>query len=91
MAVDNVIIHDTHINEWLTPTQILAMSSNIGAREDRARARRAAALRGVAPLRLRRTDRHPAAGRGVGRASPEAGARGCRSRQRPRRSVRASA
>jgi len=31
MAVDNVIIHDTHINGWLTPTQILAMSSNIGA------------------------------------------------------------
>jgi cell division protein FtsI (penicillin-binding protein 3) len=31
MAIDNVIIHDTHINAWLTPTQILAMSSNIGA------------------------------------------------------------
>ncbi|MCU0686027.1 MAG: penicillin-binding transpeptidase domain-containing protein [Polyangiaceae bacterium] len=31
MAIDNVIIHDTHINEWLTPTQVLAVSSNIGA------------------------------------------------------------
>jgi cell division protein FtsI (penicillin-binding protein 3) len=27
----NVTIHDTHISEWLTPTQILAKSSNIGA------------------------------------------------------------
>ncbi len=26
----NVTIHDTHLNEWLTPTQILAKSSNIG-------------------------------------------------------------
>ena len=26
----NVTIHDTHISEWLTPTQILAKSSNIG-------------------------------------------------------------
>jgi len=31
MALDNAIIHDTHVNGWLTPTQILAMSSNIGA------------------------------------------------------------
>jgi cell division protein FtsI (penicillin-binding protein 3) len=31
MAIDNVVIHDTHINEWLTPTQVLAVSSNIGA------------------------------------------------------------
>ncbi len=31
MAIDNAIIHDTHINGWLTPTQVLAMSSNIGA------------------------------------------------------------
>jgi cell division protein FtsI (penicillin-binding protein 3) len=31
MAIDNVIIHDTHVSEWLTPTQILAVSSNIGA------------------------------------------------------------
>ena len=31
MAVDNVIIHDTHVNKWLTPTQILQISSNIGA------------------------------------------------------------
>jgi cell division protein FtsI (penicillin-binding protein 3) len=29
--VANVTIHDTHVNEWLTPTQILAKSSNIGA------------------------------------------------------------
>jgi cell division protein FtsI (penicillin-binding protein 3) len=26
----NVTIHDTHLNDWLTPTQILARSSNIG-------------------------------------------------------------
>src|SRR5439155_9200118 len=31
MAVGNVVIHDTHLNDWLTPTQILAKSSNIGA------------------------------------------------------------
>ncbi|MCS6898378.1 MAG: penicillin-binding protein [Myxococcales bacterium] len=31
MAIDNVVIHDTHISEWLTPTQLLAVSSNIGA------------------------------------------------------------
>jgi cell division protein FtsI (penicillin-binding protein 3) len=24
-------VHDTHLNDWLTPTQILAISSNIGA------------------------------------------------------------
>jgi cell division protein FtsI (penicillin-binding protein 3) len=29
--VAGVTIHDTHINDWLTPTQILAKSSNIGA------------------------------------------------------------
>ncbi len=29
--VGNVTIHDTHINDYLTPTQILAKSSNIGA------------------------------------------------------------
>jgi cell division protein FtsI (penicillin-binding protein 3) len=29
--VGNVVIHDTHLNDWLTPTQILARSSNIGA------------------------------------------------------------
>jgi cell division protein FtsI (penicillin-binding protein 3) len=29
--VGNVIIHDTHNNDWLSPTQILAKSSNIGA------------------------------------------------------------
>jgi cell division protein FtsI (penicillin-binding protein 3) len=28
--VGNVTIHDTHLNDWLTPTQILARSSNIG-------------------------------------------------------------
>jgi cell division protein FtsI (penicillin-binding protein 3) len=27
----NVTIHDTHENDWLTPTQVLAKSSNIGA------------------------------------------------------------
>jgi cell division protein FtsI (penicillin-binding protein 3) len=27
----NVTIHDTHVSEWLAPTQILAKSSNIGA------------------------------------------------------------
>ncbi|RYE91420.1 MAG: PASTA domain-containing protein, partial [Myxococcales bacterium] len=31
MAIDNVIIHDTHVSEWLSPTQLLAVSSNIGA------------------------------------------------------------
>ena len=31
MAIDNIIIHDTHVSEWLTPTQVLAISSNIGA------------------------------------------------------------
>jgi cell division protein FtsI (penicillin-binding protein 3) len=31
MAIDNVVIHDTHVSEWMTPTQILAVSSNIGA------------------------------------------------------------
>lgn len=25
-----VVIHDTHLNDWMTPTQILAKSSNIG-------------------------------------------------------------
>ncbi|HEY4119855.1 MAG TPA: penicillin-binding protein [Byssovorax sp.] len=31
MAIDNVVIHDTHVSKWLTPTQILQISSNIGA------------------------------------------------------------
>jgi len=31
MAIDNVVIHDTHVHKWLTPTQILQYSSNIGA------------------------------------------------------------
>ncbi len=31
MAIDNVTIRDTHISAWLTPTQVLAISSNIGA------------------------------------------------------------
>jgi cell division protein FtsI (penicillin-binding protein 3) len=31
MAIDNVVIHDTHQSGWLTPTQLLAISSNIGA------------------------------------------------------------
>lgn len=29
--VGPVVIHDTHNNDWLTPTQVLAKSSNIGA------------------------------------------------------------
>lgn len=31
MALDNIVIHDTHRSGWLTPTQVLAVSSNIGA------------------------------------------------------------
>lgn len=31
MAIDNVIIRDTHPEKWVTPTQLLAVSSNIGA------------------------------------------------------------
>ncbi len=31
MAIDNVTIHDTHVHKWLTPTQVLQFSSNIGA------------------------------------------------------------
>ena len=31
MAIDNFVIHDTHVSGWLTPTQVLALSSNIGA------------------------------------------------------------
>jgi len=30
MPIDNVIIHDTHISKWLTPTEIIQVSSNIG-------------------------------------------------------------
>lgn len=30
MAIDNVLIRDTHPSAWLTPTQVLAYSSNIG-------------------------------------------------------------
>jgi cell division protein FtsI (penicillin-binding protein 3) len=30
MAIDNVVIHDTHVSRWLTVTQILSLSSNIG-------------------------------------------------------------
>lgn len=30
MSIDNITIHDTHINKWLSPTQILSVSSNIG-------------------------------------------------------------
>ncbi len=29
--IGSVTIHDSHINDWLTPTQVLAKSSNIGA------------------------------------------------------------
>lgn len=31
MPIDNVVIHDTHPSKWLTPTQVLQYSSNIGA------------------------------------------------------------
>lgn len=31
MAIDNVVIHDTHVSKWLTVTQVLSLSSNIGA------------------------------------------------------------
>jgi cell division protein FtsI (penicillin-binding protein 3) len=31
MAIDNVIIRDTHSTAWISPTQLLAVSSNIGA------------------------------------------------------------
>ncbi len=30
MPIDNVVIHDTHVSKWLTPTQIIQVSSNIG-------------------------------------------------------------
>ena len=30
MPIDNVVINDTHISKWLSPTQILQVSSNIG-------------------------------------------------------------
>jgi cell division protein FtsI (penicillin-binding protein 3) len=30
-SIGSFTIHDTHLNDWLTPTQILAVSSNIGA------------------------------------------------------------
>jgi cell division protein FtsI (penicillin-binding protein 3) len=31
MPIDNIVIHDTHVHKWLTPTQILQLSSNIGS------------------------------------------------------------
>lgn len=31
MAIDNVLIRDTHPEAWVSPTQLLAVSSNIGA------------------------------------------------------------
>lgn len=31
MPIDNVVIHDTHVHKWLTPTQVLQFSSNIGS------------------------------------------------------------
>ncbi|MEM1032593.1 MAG: penicillin-binding transpeptidase domain-containing protein [Myxococcota bacterium] len=30
MPIDNVVIHDTHVSKWLSPTQVLQLSSNIG-------------------------------------------------------------
>lgn len=31
MPIDNIVIHDTHPEKWLTPTQVLQFSSNIGS------------------------------------------------------------
>ncbi|NUO51511.1 MAG: transpeptidase family protein [Polyangiaceae bacterium] len=31
MPIDNIVIHDTHVHKWLTPTQVLQFSSNIGS------------------------------------------------------------
>src|SRR5262249_8497584 len=31
MTLDRVVLHDTHVSGWLTVTQVLALSSNIGA------------------------------------------------------------
>jgi cell division protein FtsI (penicillin-binding protein 3) len=31
MGIDNIVIHDTHVSKWLTPTQCLSISSNICA------------------------------------------------------------
>lgn len=31
MPIDNIVIHDTHVHKWLTPAQVLSVSSNIGA------------------------------------------------------------
>ncbi len=31
MPIDNIVIHDTHFHKWLTPTQVLQFSSNIGS------------------------------------------------------------
>jgi cell division protein FtsI (penicillin-binding protein 3) len=30
MPIDNVVIHDTHVSKWLSPTQVIQVSSNIG-------------------------------------------------------------
>ena len=30
-SLDGVTIHDTHVSGWISPTQLLAVSSNIGA------------------------------------------------------------
>ncbi|MCA9625931.1 MAG: penicillin-binding protein 2, partial [Myxococcales bacterium] len=30
MPIDNVVIHDTHVSKWLSPTEVLQYSSNIG-------------------------------------------------------------
>ncbi len=65
--VGGITIHDTHLNDLLSPTQILAKSSNIGAAQDWPAARRAAALRDVPPVRLRRADGHSAPRRSDGR------------------------
>ncbi len=70
MAIDNVVIHDTHVSKWLTITQNPGHLVEHRRRQDRARARRVPALRGVPALRLRRHDGHPLPRRVDGRAPP---------------------
>ncbi len=70
MAVDNVTIRDTHPAEWLEPLASPGRLLEHLRRQDRALAGREPAVRGAAPLRLRREDRHRLAGRGDGHAAP---------------------
>ncbi len=69
--IANVFIHDTHVNEWLTPTQVLAKSLQHRRAQDRPVARRAGPLRGVSTIRLRRADGAPVAWRSGRRPSAE--------------------